>query len=260
MSFKISDGKLHLLEDAGLNRMAIGGGLVSATEGAIGGAIAAGNSFWNEDYTGYQQTAAGASQVFSGAMDIGVGAAFGYASWEKGRTLTEIASLKANGMHAFEDVYKSGSSVTAVAGKQGKVLAGVAEWETIKQAEKGTRGFWVQSAKEGLAPLRGKGMFLKEGNDFSRMMLGGWKMPTALIAGTMLATAAFEKISSVAGQLMDESHLAFNQAKMHTYDNRQFNNRGMQTWGMQNQQAAMQAVGGFEQNMMSVARVYHSRG
>jgi hypothetical protein len=75
------------------------------------------------------------------------------------------------------------------------------------------------------------------------------------VAVPIVANAAF----STAGQLLDEAHLAYQQAKYHHYDTRDFNNRQTYEWNMNKQNAMMGSMMPYESNMMSMARVYHSR-
>lgn len=253
MAFSVIDGKHSMLEAVGMNKQLVASGFQEGVEGGIGGAINAGNAFWNEEYTGFQHSAVGVHSLLSGSSNIAMGIGFGLASH------SFMNSISRAGAGAIEDVYKMGNSVYK-AGKSGVYAeeiggAGMKLFgkESIKTLEKGaTPGYW--SVGNGTAKAAS---FVEKGNPFARFVFG-WKggLATAVL---MASTWAAGKMLGVAGQLLDESHLAYNQSRIHTYDNRQFTNRGMQMWGMQNQQASMQAALPFEQNMLSIARVYHQR-
>jgi hypothetical protein len=94
---------------------------------------------------------------------------------------------------------------------------------------------WMVRAVRGMGTMRGVGV---------------------LIGAQVLGGMAVNKITSIAGGLMDEAHLAHQQNKYAHYDSRQFNNKAMQNWGMN----IGGAMGSFEMNNMSIARAYHSRG
>lgn len=273
MSFKMVNGKHPLLEEIGLNRTMMAGGLSEMVESMAGGAYNAGSSFWNEDYQSFGHVAEGINGTVTGALNVGFGAAFGYAAHNK------MGFYNHEKFNYFENVYKKGGNVFTVgpdnvpnrALRGG--LPGMERHNLLNEphpTQGATKGVWKQpkrpfagrgpSLAEEKMPLRGFGKFHagEGGNAFSRFMFG-WKGVAAFAALQVGAYVAGKGLS-MAAQMLDEAHLAYNQSKYNTYDSRMFNNRGMQTWGMQNQQAAMTASIPFEQNMMSIARVYHSRG
>ena len=111
----------------------------------------------------------------------------------------------------------------------------------------------------GAAEILGGGFQLgNQAGKFTRALrfLGTGKGMLALSAVQILGGMAVEKVTSLAGNLMDEAHLAYDAQKYPHYDTRQFNNRAMNNWGMN----AMSAMGQYEMNNMSIARAYHSRG
>jgi hypothetical protein len=293
MSFKPFEG--HFGDTVGMNRAFIGSGIKEMAESGNSVADAV-ESFWNQDYRGFSHLGAGATGMFSGMSNIVSSAAFGAGAmasrssyglfghaamqnskgetlmnarrgWTSGRTVVEEAGFiekvghKGNGFwakHVNGDLQHTDGRLLQgpAATRMGAELKPVSLFSKQHPMDL-MAGKSELAASDFLAAKNGFALGKNAGLG-TRMLRGlGSPMGVGLMVGaTILGTMAVGKVTSVAGGLMDEAHLAYQQNKYAHYDTRDFNNRATNNWGMN----AMGAMQGYEQNNMSIARAYHSRG
>lgn len=254
MAFTPYEG--HFLEQIGINRQMVMSGAAETAIGPVSGTINAYQSWWNEDYTGFQNLAGGISTGIGGLTTAMSGIAFGLATHSTMPTKSLISATMWNpiGKNMFKNQHvweaaKVGKGIYLKdeAGGFSKLVGGelkAAAQMTEKRFKKGASGF-----------LRGTS--LETATFMKRPFMLTWGGGLATLAASVLLPWGIGKTLGLAGQLLDESHLAYQQSKYHSYDNRQFNNRSLMGWGMQMQEAAQSTLIPFEQNMMSIARLYH---
>lgn len=272
--FKQNSG---IMDKLAMNRQLAASSVAEGVNSSINGAYQSAESFWNEDGTGYQRAGSVISSLGAMGMGVGVATAFGFAvhggalfspnSYRRafskvtdkamgliGRggkyTEVEARSLggKIFGENAVDFRTLSGNKVTKIAGGEMITYDSVMS-KGAMNAAKSKAGVWRFATEAG----ERSGYFVKN----SRLMsgLGGGLM----IVGTVLASMALEAGTSLAGRLMDEAQTAYTQSKFHTYDLRDFNNRSMQQWGFNKQNQAATNLMPYEQNNLSLARLYYSR-
>jgi hypothetical protein len=264
----------NIIEKVGLNRWIMAGGAARAFKGGVAGVSDSVQSFWDDDNTAFQRMGQGAAEIVGGMSDIGVGLAFGYSAHaqkygqffgrQKGASYNAYLSKDMKGIYG---VGKGGVLNRMVGEGPASYAAGDAAKAFKKSA---TEGVWkvgagnnktMMNAKMGLTRSpdalmnpRHKGNFFKK----KPFMFTGWGF-AASFAVPLAIEAAASAVFSTAGALLDESLLAYKQAKQGHYDTRMFNNKPMQMWDQQNYGAAQEALGSFENKMMSISRIYHQR-
>lgn len=264
----------NFFDTVGMNRYFLASGIKESVEASTS-VVDATESLWNQDYQALSHLGHGATQAFSGLANVGVtgllASGMGLSrstNWGKGRTVLEGAGLIAKDKKLRNGYYIPGENgVLHHSTLAGRPLAG-AEAKNFMENSKKVDLFAKGSSKSLLSGEATE--FLPEqilkagftaGNEahFLKRALRGMgsaKGMGLIIGAQILGTMAFNKASSTIGGMMDEMHLAYEQGKYAHYDTRMFNNKSMQQWG----QNAGQAMGQYEMNNMSIARMYHSRG
>jgi hypothetical protein len=271
--FKEHHGIMHKLS---MNRQWAASSVAEGTISAINDTYQSAESFWNEDGTGYQHAGNVISSLGKMGLNVTAAVAFGFATHGgslrsansyrrafskmadsamglvgKGEKYSEIEALSLNGkifseMHPgrFINIFDHIGH-----GQLGDTIGMKAMTEEELLSAGAKSGVWRFATKAGEA----SGYFIKG----SRLMsfLGGG----LAVAGVVLGSMALEKSASLAGRLMDEAHIAYTQSKYHSYDLREFNNRSAQQWGFNKQNQAAANLMPFEQNNVSLARLYYSR-
>lgn len=261
---------LSLLDSLALNRLLIADSTSTAMTSASTGLNQTLDSFWNEDYRGFRTAADSISTIAQMGIGIGVGGAFGIAvhggdifskaSYQRILARTTQA-LTGTGFREMESVKVGGAIWGKLANKDEtyRKLA-VFDYDHMFKNQKTItgldlkgidheKGIWLKSSNV----KDRRGIFVKKSKIMSPMGsialgVGAWA------AGSLLGSGI-----SLAGGLLDEAHMAYAQSKMHTYDVREFNNRSMQEWNF-NKRTQMQGnFIPFEQNNLSLARMYYSR-
>lgn len=264
-TFKVHEK--NILEQLGLNRYGVASGVLDTTNSIVSGTSGAVQGFWNEDGTGFQNIASGVSGVFSGALSIGTGVAFGLATHNGirsiiGDTVSAFANKGTSSYKFLEAVKYNGNVFTklengnifrlGVKGSKLKADMTLAGEEAFASGTKGAiKGLWRAPSLEDA--LVGGGRFIRQSRLFS---------PVGLILGVgaqIVAPMVVNAVTSVAGQMMDEAHMAYMQSTYHQYDTREFNNRAMQSWEFNKQNQIQSNMMPYEQNNMSLARLYYSR-
>jgi hypothetical protein len=255
-----------------MNRQMVASQSKEAVDAGVGGTVNAGYSFWNEDYTGFQHLGAAAAGVSSGSVNIALTAGLGFGLHHGGINLvkdrlSEIFQRPA--AEYIDNVYQHKGVTYAKALNGGPAIpvggatnTGINELRAFGQSEQriaaigkhttmyGKKGVWRQPA--GAAGI-GEGAFTGRS-----LLMTGWGAGlsmAAFIGLPIMAGAAF----GLAGRLLDEAHMGYQQSKYHHLDKRDFNNRQMMEWNMQKQGQMMDNMMPYENNMMSMARIYHSR-
>ena len=251
-----------------MNRQMVADSFRSTMDETANGVSNASSSFWNESYTGFQHLGSALTGVVSGgtaaALSIGFGLAMhkGARSWAED-TMRSIRKMPAaqyidnvsrwKGVSAARDV-NGGAGMTLNRTSTSPWFKGFGSKVSEEAMENGTKGTWryISPTKLGDKGIAG-GRFIRN----SRIMSGAGSIAAAaaFFVVPMVASSAF----GLAGRLLDESHMAYTQSKYHTYDTRDFNNRQMYEWNMNKQNQMMTNMMPYEQNMMSLSRVYHSR-
>jgi hypothetical protein len=238
-------------------------------------------SLWNEDGAGYQAAANAAGSVATHGMHAALAVGFGYSAKKyalfggagkpfynakmlNGAIAIEGASggwrspslrqggLSGGWMSASDDMMEKlhpniKSSYKGLPDISGKNILKVEE----NIGKKGVKGVFAPNSKSGLKGAGGK--FIKRPFMFSG--IGGIATTAAFLFGPSAIHGAF----GMAGRLMDEANTAYQTGKRHYVDSRDFNNRATYMWDMQKQQSVQSSMLAYEQNTMSMARVYHSR-
>lgn len=246
----------------GFNRYGVAAGALETVDAAVSGASGSLNGFWNEDGTGFQHAMNGIGGVASGAFNIGVGVAFGLATHHGIRSIigdTASSLLRRPKFQYLEAVKHNGNVFTKMAddsimrlGSPKSIINKIVHQEEKAAAfVHGTKGVWRTSSLENAAA--GGGRFIRNSRLFS-----GWGLVLG-VGAQILAPMAIGAVTGVAGQLMDEAHMAYMQSTYHQYDTREFNNRAMQSWEFSKQNQLQSNLIPYEQNNMSLARLYYSR-
>lgn len=261
MAFKMASR--GFIDQLALSRQWAASSAYDAVKGGVDGATGAAESFWNEDYTGFSRAAEGASAVVEGATAFGMATAFGFAIHRGPKAMVSDWARRITGKApaTYIDEVRHWKGISAAKGPAGasilndyrsKLPNGPNSYKAYTTAaettmNKGVKGVWRHTGN------MESGRFIRN----SRLMspVGSVLTLAAGLAIPMAARATF----GFAGQLMDEAHMAYQQAKYHTYDTREFNNRQMYEWNMNKQNQMMTNMMPYEQNMMSMARIYHSR-
>jgi hypothetical protein len=258
MAFKMASSSVW--DQVAMSRQWAASSALEAVQGGVAGATGAANSFWDEDFTGFQRAGEGASAIVSGGSGMALAVGFGLGIHHGGKAMVQDWFRKVSGRAPakYIDDVKHWKGISAARGVNGGRASVLNKINLI-----GTRG--VERTAEAAMAKGSKGVWRYTGNQIeggrfirsSRLMglSGGLLGTAAAIAIPMAASAVF----GVAGQLLDEAHMAYQQSKFHTYDTRDFNNRQMYEWNMNKQNQMMTNMMPYEQNMMSMARVYHSR-
>lgn len=268
MAFKIAEG--DILSKSAMNRQMTAGGINETVRAGVEGSTGALNAAWNEEYTTFQHVGQGLTGVTTGLMNVGFGVGFGLAMHKGLRSMIGDKIRSFRGQHAAEYIDEAfhWGGLTAARGVNGgaaRIIGGpgiLARGLLSPEHRAAAAEHIMKNGKKGVfrMGLNGSGKSTSMSGRFirdSRLMSkwGGIASVAAFVGVPMLASAAF----GTAGQLLDEAHLAYQQAKYHTYDTRDFNNRQTYEWNMNKQNAMMTSMMPYENNMMSMARVYHSR-
>ena len=160
------------------------------------------------------------------------------------------------GKHVLSDVYRKDGRVFGLVKGTGKtqLMRQVGVPGTMGASSELLRGKQVErflhGAEKGFFNTKDTGKFIKRG--FWR---GPGGMAAAIVAPLLLEKMA-APVVGMAGKWLDESFHDFHQAKRVNYDNRYFNT---QQWQMNSYQQMGAAMNNYENSMMSIARIYHSR-
>lgn len=273
--FKTHSG---VMEKLAMNRQWAASSVADGTNATINGTYQSAESFWNEDGTGYQRAGSVLSSIGTMGMNVAAATAFGFAVHggamtsansyrkffgtatnkalsflgRKGTAYTELEAKMLNGKVFAENAVDfrtlTGNKITKMAG--GEMIA----YDSVMSkgamnAAKSKSGVWRFATEAG----ESSGYFVKNSRLLS--LTGG----ALMVGGMMLGTMALEGATGLAGRLMDEAHMAYTQSKYHSYDLREFNNRSAATWQFNKQNQAATNLMPFEQNNISLARLYYSR-
>lgn len=280
MSSNFKENHSSIFTKVGMNRQWAADIVHGAVTEGVNGTYGAAESFWNNDGQGFQKSAG----VVSGAINAGIlgfglvapmvvaekgGSVFSGNSYRRmfsglknealsffsggrlGQTaFTEYEAMTLNGKPF---VSKTGGSFINLLDHVGHgQLGDTIGMETFSKGQLkkfGAReGVWRFATKAGE-----ESGYLAKGSRLMSWKGIGW---AALAIG---ATMAVDSTAGLAGKILDEAHTAYTQSKFHTYDTREFNNRSMQQWGYNKQNQVMSNVMAYEQNNMSLARLYYSR-
>lgn len=161
---------------------------------------------------------------------------------------------------ARSSIYATGAaegSLVGVAGRaQGRVLNGAAAktWQSnrgLMSRVKGMQKTGLRSLFKGNGLAKGvwkNGQFLKSGSIATDIFL--------IAGGTVALNIAGSAIGGLAGRIADEALADSRNRRGMYYDNRYFDNR---QYGYSTMQQVGMAMNNHGQNMMSVARIFHSR-
>ena len=291
MSSNFKENHSSIFTKVGMNRQWAADIVHGAVTEGVNGTYGAAESFWNNDGQGFQKSAG----VVSGAINAGIlgfglvapiviaekgGSVFSGNSYRRmfsglknealsffsggrlGQTaFTEYEAVVHNGKTFFSN--GAGGAFTEFNPKPlGTAVSALHESDYVGAALK--RG---EMAREGVAAgkLGKSGVWrfaTKAGEESGYFVKGSRLMSWKGIGWAALAigaTMAVDSTAGLAGKILDEAHTAYTQSKFHTYDTREFNNRSMQQWGYNKQNQVMSNVMAYEQNNMSLARLYYSR-
>jgi hypothetical protein len=241
-SFHINEG--GLMDHIGLNRYFAAKGVIDMAHEASEGSMQFAQDMWNENPNSFQNAGHRATSFASAGLLTSLSVI--WAGKHKAVTGKNFVSdvFHKNGSTYGLTAGKAGAEVSTLewlGGRAGSTLTGAKAAAFTKGAEK---GFFKMGAK-GAA-----GKFIKRG--FWRGPMG---MVTAFGAGMALEAVAAPVVGFM-GKLADEAFQGYQNAKRIQYDNRYFNTG---QW----QQNAYQQMGGainnYENNMTSIARIYHGR-
>ena len=267
--YKLAD--VPLLGRFAMNRQWGADMLHTGVTSTINGAYSGYEGLWNQDGTGYQSFASGAAGAVNAGLFIGgliapmaiaekYGAVFSKNTYQRmfskligGNKFTEVeakalggdvfaASSKSAGI--FKNITFNNFSHNGV--KNGLHISSFTN--ASKEAKMAESGVWRFATKAG----EKSGFFAKE----SKLM--SWR--GLALAGTVIAASiAIDATAGLAGRIMDDANNAYIQSKYHSYDLREFNNRSMQQWEYNKQAQAMNSIMPYEQNNISLARIYYNR-
>ena len=260
MAFKMAEG--DWMSKLAMNRQMVASSFNDAVRDTATGVTNAVQSNWNDEGTGFQHAGEAATAAVTGAYAVGMSAWYGIAmkkglrSWAGDAARSALKMAPAQYIEAAK--YKgtiagelAGGSSSFIGRKTPTVLVDGGKNLADDVMKKGTKGVFRMTGPTGFSPNEGR--FIRNSR-----LLHGWGAGltmAAFIAVPMIAGTAF----GLAGQFLDEAHTSYMQAQAHSYDTRDFNNRAMYEWNMNKQNQMMTNMMPYEQNMMSMARAYHSR-
>lgn len=248
MAFKVHE--TGFLDKLGLNRQMLATEVNDAANTVVGGTYSSLESLYNNDGTGFQRAGMTLGDLSGNLIRGGLTAGFGFAI-HKYAMAKGMFGLNGTGVAAKNwrggIAAKMQDGTHSLAGWGGKGFKKPMNLNDI--VSKGKEGVFIPKVKGSLA----EGKFIKR-----PFMLGGWGAGLSMAAmfiAPMVASSAF----SLAGRLLDESHSAYMESRYNHTDSRVFQNRETYLWNMQKQQAVMDNLVPYEQNTMSLSRIYHRR-
>lgn len=270
--FRVHEGR-SFLDSVGFNRQVIGTQIRDTANSVVSYTGDALQDNWNDGYSGFQKAGLALSSLASGAIVTGALTHLAIAQHNGirsmiGNAMAEVPLLRKWGLaaeHSHIDAVRHNGRIFAKMdnggfgelGKRKSILRNIesetaaAEAAFAKGAKGVTKGIW-RTAGVGEEALSA-GRFIRTSRLMSPLGLA------AIIGATFLVPMLTDTAASIAGRFMDEAHLAYNQSMHHTYDTREFNNRAMQSWEFSKQNQIQSNLMPYEQNNMSLARIYYSR-
>lgn len=175
----------------------------------------------------------------------GMSAAIGW------QTYNQYKNYK-SGLGSFKDVYKYKGGVLG----QDSIFS-IRKDNTIKNLKGSYFKEGYAYHPEYLDDLKkmSKQGYLKRSGDFIKHR--GWKMPLAATGVAMVGAIAAPMIFSKIGQVIDYAGSQDMNRRKHHYDSSYYNTQQYEQSAYQQVGASMEAM---ESKMMSVSRIYHSRG
>lgn len=241
--FEKANGGFFGIHMPGMNRYFIG----SSGVGTMASAINAGQNFmngaWDENPNKFQQLGSDTGDMVGEASMFGMSAVMGM---QHLRTLGKTSGYYHNGT-----TYQK----LAAGGWEG-IGKGVVPEETMK-------GYMAKAGKDSFAVNVKNGAPFKSGwKGFGSRIAGTYK-PMGMkgnlyMMGAQIAVGLTAKLAlGFAGKVLDEAYSESRHFRKPQYDNRFFNTQKEDQSSYQQLGAAMES---YENKMMSVARIYHSRG
>lgn len=256
MSFKLAEG--DWMSKLSMNRQMTASSFNEAVQGTAGGIASSAYGIWDENGTGFQHLGTAAAATVSGINAVGLSIGLGLAMKHGARSWAGDTARKLFGMKPAQYLdevknYRGLVAARPLGGGAPQLLKN--SFGAASKAQEGAAARLAMSkGTEGVFRSTGAGgRFIKN----SRMLhgWGGGLTMAAFFVVPMVAQTAF----GVAGKLLDEAHTSYLQAQSHSYDTRDFNNRSMYEWNMNKQNQMMTNMIPYENNMMSMARIHHSR-
>jgi hypothetical protein len=245
------------MEHMQFNRFMAVDSLAKIADHSVHGTIGAMSSMYDQDYSTFQQTAHSVSSIL-GAAATGIGAIGVGASMHRRFGMMGGFYQQKGLMGGFKSNF---------IGVEGGFM-NVGHYPT--RATLNRHAFFAASGSKNVINKSAKELGLKEGFFGRKLSLQkgfvgkGLSGPVAMGAVLFGIPMAIEQIGGralgFAGKMLDQAHMGYQQAKNITYDNRFFQNRMTDQWGMDMQQQVGAAMNDFSNRMTSTSRIYHSRG